>query len=257
MINVKKNWWKDYFNDLYLLTDARSVCDAQLTRKEVNMVEELLHPGKDDNIIDLFGGQGRHSLELAKRGYRNLTVLDYSPFLVNMGKEEAKKENAKIKFYRRDARVTKLKSAKYKNALVMANSFGYFEDEKDNVAVLKEAKRILKTGGKLLLDLTDADYLKERLRDNSQHQAKDGIYVYRSRELNNDIIKAREVVVSAGRGVLRDGTYCEHLYSEEKIKKLLTDLGFKDVHVYKGLSLHKDKTDYGFLTSRMMVVAEK
>jgi len=41
-MKVKKDWWKDYFGEIYLLTDARSVCNASLTACEADLIEEAL-----------------------------------------------------------------------------------------------------------------------------------------------------------------------------------------------------------------------
>lgn len=257
MIDVKKDWWKDYFNEIYLITDGRSVCDEVLTRREADLIEKLLDLNKDDRVLDLFGGQGRHSLELAKRGYRDLTVLDYSPYLIKTGKKSARTQNLKIKFYRKDARFTGLKSKTFSVILVMASSFGYFQDEKDDIRVLKEIKRLLKEGGKLLLDLTDADYIKDNLDPLSSHEAGEDIIVCRRRALKEDLMKVKEIVISKKTGLIRDGSYSERLYTDRKITNILKDLGYKDISIHKGISLHKQKKDYGFLTSRMMVRAGK
>ena len=133
---MKKDWWKNFFDHIYLITDARSVCDANLTSREVDLLEKKLNLKKDDRILDLFGGQGRHSIELVKRGYRDLTVLDYSNYLINLGKKIARKENIKVDFQQGDARSTGLKSIDYSVIIMMANSFGYFPGDRENLQVL-------------------------------------------------------------------------------------------------------------------------
>jgi D-alanine-D-alanine ligase len=41
-IKADPDWWKTMFDDVYLLTDARSVCDEDITRREVDLICELL-----------------------------------------------------------------------------------------------------------------------------------------------------------------------------------------------------------------------
>ena len=41
-IRVDPEWWKTLFDEVYLLTDARSVCDDKLTSREVDVICELL-----------------------------------------------------------------------------------------------------------------------------------------------------------------------------------------------------------------------
>ena len=243
MIIVKKNWWKEYFNGVYLITDARSVCDGSLTSREVDLIESLLGLNKDDRILDLFGGQGRHSLELARRGYRKLTVVDWSGYLIKEGKKTARSEDKKIHFLKKDARATGLKAQSFSVAVVMANSFGYFDKEADDLRVLKEIKRLLSKGGRLLLDLADSGYVKRNLVPFSRHEANKDITVTRNRELTRGLIRVREVVTSREKGVIRDGSYSERIYSAGKITSLLKSLGYKKIAIYKGVSLHKIKKD--------------
>lgn len=256
-MRVDKNWWKKFFDELYLLTDARSVCNRRLTRREVDLAEQVLGLDKQDKILDLCGGYGRHSLELAKRGYSALTVLDSSDYLVKLGRKMARQGNLKIKFLRRDARDSRLKGGKYSVVLVMANSFGYFPEEKENLRILREIHRLLRSGGRVLLDLADPDYARKHLKPFSWHQANQDILVCRQRELAGDMIKARELVISKNKGLLRDGFYCERLYNKERITRLLKNAGFRNLSIKKDLSLHSQKKDYGLLSCRMFVTATK
>ena len=257
MIKVKKDWWKDFFNHIYLITDARSVCDVELTCREIDLLEKTLNLKKTDRILDLFGGQGRHSIELAKRGYRNLSVLDYSNYLINLGKRLARKMNQKINFYQADARSTGLTGSDYSVIIVMSNSFGYFADERENLKVLKEINRLLKTKGRLLLDLADPECVKNNLKPISWHRIGNDFIVFRKREIRENLVKAREIVISNKERLLRNECYCERLYTKTRIRQLLKKSGFKNIKIKNNLSLHKKRQDFGFLTSRMFVTAAK
>ena len=59
---------------------------SALTKREVDVIENALGLYPAARILDVCGGQGRHALELARRGYRQLTVLDYSEFLLDRGR---------------------------------------------------------------------------------------------------------------------------------------------------------------------------
>jgi D-alanine-D-alanine ligase len=109
----------------------------------------------------------------------------------------------------------------------------------------------------LLLDLTDRGYAKKNLRPYSWHEADKDVIVCRKREMEKDAIKAREIVISRKKGLLRDGYYCERLYTRKKIASLLRETGFNNIKARKNISLHKRRSDYGFLTSRMIVTARK
>ena len=257
MIDVNPNWWQELFDELYLLTDARSVCDQELTRREVDFLEAHLGLRRSDRILDLCSGQGRHSLELARRGYRSLTALDYSDPLTREGRNRANQEALPVLFVRADARSSGFCDSLFDFVLLMANSFGYFPDDRDNLRILREARRVCRPGGTLLLDLLDPDHVVTRFRPFSCHRASEEIAVVREREKSDSLIKVRESVFSRNQGLLRVGTYCARLYTETDLAAILKQCGFACISMEKGFSSHDGNRDYGFLTSRVIITAQR
>lgn len=257
METVDHDWWKTLFDETYLITDARSVCDEGLTCREVDFLEQVLKLEKSWPILDLCGGQGRHSLELSRRGFQDVTVLDYSKVLIDLGRDRAKKEGLNTIFVRKDARDTGLPSQKFKVIAVIANSFGYFVDEGENEKILREAFRLLVPKGSLCLDLPHREHVLKNFSPQSWHEASEEIVVCRQRRLDEDIMYGREMVISKMKGMIRDATYCTRLYSPEKITILLTSAGFTSVTIQKDFVSHGEKGDYGLMTNRMIVIADK
>ena len=250
-------WWKKLFDETYLITDARSVCDEELTCREVDFLQRALKLEKSWSILDLCGGNGRHSLELSRRGFHDVTVLDYAKALIDLGEKRARKEGLNTEFLRRDARDTGLPSGTFKVIIVMASSFGYFLDEGENEKILHEAYRILIPEGSLLLDLPDREYVLKHFTPQSWHEANEEIVVCRQRRLDEDVIYGREMAISKKKGMIRDATYCTRLYSPEKITKMLNVVGFTSVTIQKDFVSHGKRGDYGLTTNRMIVIANK
>jgi D-alanine-D-alanine ligase len=257
MIKVNPDWWKDFFGPVYLITDGRSVEDLELTRREVNLIEELLSLKKHEHILDLCGGHGRHALELARRGYSNVVVLDYSRFLLDVGRNRAKQEGIKIEFHCADARKTGFDERSFDVVILLGNSFGYLPQDEENLCILKEANRLLKKSGRFLLDITDKDNYLRNFKSFSSHRAQGQITVRRQRELRGSLVCVREVVISQQKGVIQDRTYCERLYDKTELCQLLETAGFGCLEFMDGLSLHGRQGDYGFMGWRIMVVARK
>ncbi len=255
--SINPDWWKEIFDEVYLMTDARTVCDDELTRKEVDFISVFMDIGKISPVLDLCGGQGRHSLELARRGYTDLTVLDYSGFLLDMGKQKAGEEGLHISFLRGDARDTGLADGRFQHIIVMASSFGYFIDEQENNRILSESFRLLGPGGKLLLDLPDRDYVLQHFRSSSHHRVNEDISVKRQRMIRQDVIYSTEIVVSDQQGCIRKNTYCTRLYSRDDLRQLLRKVGFQTVAFKKDFMNRADQGDYGCMTNRMVVIGEK
>jgi SAM-dependent methyltransferase len=148
-------WYQSWFNEDYLeIYRHRDEGDAQ--RAILFAERELgLRPG--DRVLDLCCGNGRHSVELARRGYR-VTGLDLSHTLLRLGQRYARQESLKIAFVRADARQFPFHDA-FDTVLNFFTSFGYFDADADNVAVLENIARVLRQGGRFLVDYLNADYV--------------------------------------------------------------------------------------------------
>jgi len=260
-MDVAEDWWQELFDELYLQTDARSVCDESLTCREVSFLEKTLNLTPDVNgtapILDLCGGQGRHALEFARRGYTNVTVLDYSACLINLGRQKADGDSLGAIFIQGDARSTGLPPQTYRYVIIMGSSFGYFADETENSKILQEAHRLLMPDGVLLLDLPDKAYVKQNFNPSATHRVDADLEVKRTRKLGEDIIFSREVVTSDTQGCLRDYTYCTRLYSPDQITSLLYTNQFDSVGFQKDFMCRQGEADYGTMTNRMIVIAKK
>lgn len=254
--SLDKNWWKTIFDEVYLLTDARSVCNEDLSRQEVDFLEDQVLTNKSGAILDLCGGQGRHALELSRRGFKDVTVLDYSQYLVDLGRKRAKTEGLNTQFVQGDARNTGLPSKRYVFVIIMASSFGYLPDESENLKILQEAFRLLGPEGTLLMDLPNKDYILKNFKSESSHRVNEELTAIRRRELGEDIIYSKETVISKTAGKIRENIYCTRLYSADKISALLAEAGFVSVTCQKNFMNRGDGNDYGVMNNRMIVLAK-
>jgi D-alanine-D-alanine ligase len=255
--SVDKNWWKNIFDEVYLVTDARTVCDEKLTSSEVDFILAFLNIKKKSTVLDLCGGQGRHSLELAKRGYKNLAVLDYSVYLLDLGIRKTREEKLNIQFIQGDARMTGLRDNQFNYIILMASSFGYFANDSENMKILAESYRLLSPCGKLMLDIPDRDYVLANFKSSSFHEVNDDISVKREREISGDVIYSKETVISRHKGCIRENTYCMRLYSSGELKELLLQNGFKKVSFQRDFMNRSDLGDFGCMTNRMVAIADK
>lgn len=257
MGEVNSEWWKRIFDETYLITDARSVGDDELTSREVDFLEQTLHLDRSWPILDLCGGHGRHSLELSRRGFQHVTVLDYSGVLINVGKKRAQEEDLNTVFIRGDARNTNLSDGCARIIILMASSFGYFEETGENEKILREGYRLLVPDGKLLMDLPDRARVRENFIPQSWHEANEDVVVCRQRRLTEEAIHCREMVISKANGLIRDESYRMNLYSRAEIEILLKAAGFGRVLIQKDGPTHNLEGDYGCMTDRMIVIAQK
>ncbi len=257
-IVVDPDWWKTLFDEIYLKTDARSVCNQEISIREVDLICSLLSPEPGHRILDMCGGQGRHSLELWERGYADCTVVDYSHHLVELGRRTAGEKNCcGVRFIQGDARDTGLSPASFDHILILGNSLGYLPDEDDDERILTEAYRLLKPDAAILVDVTDGDKVLNELNPNAWHEVDEDLVVCRHRELNGCRIKAREMVFSRQNGLVRDQSYAIRIYRPDELEALVYKSGFVDVNVHRNFSPHGKNGDYGFMNKRVLVTAKK
>jgi D-alanine-D-alanine ligase len=256
-IVVDPDWWKTLFDEVYLITDARSVCDEVITCREVDVICELLPLDCSHKILDLCGGHGRHTLELYKRGYTNCTLLDYSKKLIDVAKTKANKNDYSVNFIQCDARSTDLPGGSFDHVIIMGNSLGYIQSPDADSKIIKEAFRILRPGGRLLVDVTDSSVVNNLFNPNSWHEIGEETVVCRQRELRGNMVYARELVIDKQKGLIRDQTYSIRLYDSESLDELLRHGGFSKVKIYTNLSAHPSDGDYGFMNNRMIGVGQK
>lgn len=256
--HVSIDWWKNIFNSLYLKTDGDVVENNSLTVKEINEYVNILKITKDDKILDLCCGQGRHSIELFKRGFINVEGLDRSHYLIQKAKSNSKSENLDIKFREGDARKISYQADSFNIVMILGNSFGYFETVNDDLRVLKEVFRVLKPWGKLLIDVTDGRYIKENFQPRSWEWIDKKHFVCRERTLSFDKSRliTREVVTHVEKGVIADQFYAERLYDEVTLKELLESVGFADVTFHGSLvSESLRNQDLGMMEKRIVLTA--
>ena len=255
---VRSDWWRYIFNRLYLKTDADVVDDQNITRTEVDMLIKALSIEKDDKVLDLACGQGRHALELSRRGFTNIDGLDRSHYLIQRAKSTARKEGTPVLFREGDARKIPYPVDNFDAVTILGNSFGYFENPHDDERVLKEALRVLKPGGKLLIDVTDGAYMAKNFQPRSWEWIDKRHFVCRERSLSGDgrRLVSREVITNVEKGVIADQFYAERLYTREGMQKLLESCGFSHIRFHGEISPNSKRgQDLGMMEVRLIATA--
>jgi D-alanine-D-alanine ligase len=256
---VASDWWRRIFNSLYLKTDGDVVDDDDITRSEVATFVQVLGLNPKDRVLDLCCGQGRHSLELARRGFSAVEGLDRSHYLIQRARSRAQKETIDIRFREGDARKLPHPADTFDAVLLLGNSFGYFETVEEDLLVLREVFRVLKPWGRLLIDVADGDYIKAHLEPHSWEWIDEKHFVCRERSLSADgeRLISREIITNAGTGVIADQFYAERLYNRVSITDLIRRAGFVEVS-FPGELVPDSKRaqDLGMMAKRLVVTAE-
>jgi D-alanine-D-alanine ligase len=256
--HLPSEWWRTLFTSLYLKTDGDVVENAANTVQEVDRLVQVCRLEPNDWILDLCCGQGRHCLELARRGFRNIVGVDRSRYLIRLARKRTREQGLKVEFHEGDARRFRPPDRTFHCVALMGNSFGYFDREEDDRALLVLARHVLRPGGTIALDITDGQWMREHFDRRSWEWIDEEHFVCRERSLTSDGTRlvTREVVVHAERGVIADQFYAERLYSAEQIHALLEEVGFGGVRFHDTLAADSTRNqDLGMMAHRMLVTA--
>ena len=120
-----------------------------------------------------------------------------------------------------------------------------------------EVCRLLKPGGKLLLDLIHREYARQKFTPSSWHEANEDVVVCRRRKLLDDGIVVREMALSKDSGLIRDATYFARLFRYAELEALLKESGFQQINRAGSLASQPRVGDYGLLSNRMLVTARR
>jgi len=108
-------------------------------------------------ILGLCCGPGRYSVELAKRGFA-VVGIDINAGYIELAQRLAEHEGVQVEFAVGDMREISFR-ARFDLAINVGTSFGFFEDEADDMRVLAGVARSLEPGGVFVLETGNRDYL--------------------------------------------------------------------------------------------------
>ena len=156
MIKDSKDWFCSWFDTPYyhILYKDRDNDEAQ--RFMENLTSYLNIP-EDAKILDLACGKGRHSVYLNAIGY-HVTGLDLSPQSIEHAKQF---KNETLHFDVHD--MSKPYSQQFDAVFNLFTSFGYFENEEDNLNTIKAIKANLKDNGIGVIDFMNVDFVIDNL----------------------------------------------------------------------------------------------
>lgn len=257
--HLPSDWWNKLFNSLYLKTDGDVVENHANTQADVDLLIKAANIKESDSLLDVCCGQGRHSLELARRGFKQIQGIDRSRYLVRLARKRAQNEGMKVQFSEGDARKMRITKNSKDCVFIMGNSFGYFEHEEDDISVLKTVFKILKSHGRLVLDIVDGTWISKNFEPRSWEWIDQQHFVNRERSLTEDgkRIITREVITHSEMGVIADQFYAERLYEFNDIKNVLSKIGFDNVqNVATVQSLSTRGQDLGMMAHRLFITCE-
>ena len=245
-----QEWFEDeaFWEKLYPFMFPKQKFNG--VEQEIGSVLDLADLQKGD-VLDLACGPGRHATALAKRGFR-VTGVDLSPFLLRQAKDLARKESVSIEWVHEDMR-SFLRPETFDLAISMFTSFGYFDDRRDDVRVLRNVYQSLREGAAFVMEMLGKECLASGFEPTGSNELADGRILVQRREVADSWSRFKNEWI-----VIEDGTATKFqfeisIYSGQELKDRLYEVGFREVMVFGSL----DRSEYGPNARRLVAVARK
>lgn len=153
----------DHYDDAYFADlSARYRTRNRFARRRIANVFSLLPPLPGLTLLDLGCGMGTFTIEAAGRGGHAVGV-DPAPAAVSAAAAMAAAEGSEARFVRADAAL--LPMAEQVADVVLAADLTEHLDDVTLARILREAGRVLRPGGRLVLYTPDRQHAFERLRE--------------------------------------------------------------------------------------------
>lgn len=231
-----------YFSDFYLRIYAHS--DPADDAAEALAAARLAKAAPEHEVLDVGCGFGRHCVPLAEAGYR-VTGVDRSQTLLDEARRRAGSQRWP-KFARADYRELPFADDRFDAALNLF-SLGYQEDAN----VLAETRRVLKPGGRLVLETRHRDLLVRTWQDNDWRLVGEGRLLLERRTFDpvEGVTQTIQTLIEAG-GERESRPTTARIYTASELVALLRAAGFDEVKCWGGYEHEPFTPD-----SRLVVVA--
>ena len=217
---------------------------------EVERVIALLGLQPPAAVLDLGCGVGRHSLELARRGFR-VTGVDRTAIYVEEARQRAAAEELDLELLVGDMREF-ARDASFDAALSMLTSFSYFEDAAENQRVLRNAHRSLRPGGKLIIEMMGKENLARIFQEKDWHEIPGGFWL-QEREVSDDWSHMNNRWILIRDGQVQEFRLRHWLYAATELADMLRTAGFRSVDIYGGI----DGSPYDRRARRLVAVGAR
>jgi len=243
-MNTEQAWFASWFDTNYyhILYKNRDESEASYFIKNLYKKLKL----SNETILDLACGKGRHSVFLNSLGLKVLGV-DLSENSISIASTSA---NNSLEFKVHDMR-NMIENTYFDVVFNLFTSFGYFDNDDDNHAVLKSVYRMLNSKGKLVIDFMNASKVIQNLVL-SETKTLEGIQFDIKRNYDGKFITKDILVLDQGKSF----AYQEKVraFFKEDFFDLLSTNGFIVDDVYGDFSLNNFSKE---TSDRLIIVASK
>ena len=250
-----KQWYEELFTNYAHQYDSQDFTAG--TIGEVDFIEAEIHRNRACRILDIGCGTGRHSIELARRGY-SVVAIDLSASMLAKARSKARESSVSVEFMQADARHLPFRGEFDLAIMLCEGAFPLMQTDEMNFMILQAAANALKANGQFIFTTLNGLFplfhsVKDFINDNSTNE--------RSSSHSFDLMTFRETSTFDfvdDDGISRSVHCNERYYVPSEITWLLKSLLFSTVDIY-GCTIGAYSRNHALSTEdfEMLVVAGK
>jgi SAM-dependent methyltransferase len=226
--------------------------ESEASRQQVDFIIDKLALEPGARVLDLCCGQGRHLIDLARRGY-DVVGLDLSEYMLEGCRAAAAAEGIDVTLIHADMRQIGF-TAEFDAVINMFTSFGYLANDNEDQKVINAASLALKGGGSLLIDAMNRDWLMSVFKPTEWHTNSRGELILSEHDFDSITgrINCREITIHSD-GRRSERPHSIRLYTFNELDKMLKQAGLIVQSTYGDF----DSTPFNRGSRRMIVIARK
>jgi len=245
-------WYQEFFDEDYVAYHLEGdLWRPERTQLECDFLVKALEMAEGARILDLCCGQGRHAIELARRGF-NVTGADLSEHLLGIARNAAEEAGVSVRLAQCDMRELPWEG-EFDAVANMFTAFGYLESDEEDERVLAAVAKALAPGGQFLMDIPNW-MMKVQPHGKRDWREVEGRLVLD--EVTWDVLNSRHRVdrlIVESDGSPRHKHFMLRAYTHPEIVRMLQAAGLEWERTYGDMEMG----EFGPESRRMLVVARR
>jgi 2-polyprenyl-3-methyl-5-hydroxy-6-metoxy-1,4-benzoquinol methylase len=221
---------------------------ADRTGAEVDRALAMLGARGGERVLDMACGTGRHSHELARRGF-DVVGVDISPDLLSIAEADAEAESLSATFLAADLRELNFEEEFDLVLNLNDGAIGYFETEEENHRTFEVIAAALRPGGGNLLQLPNVLYAEAHLPQKTWIAGEGMVELIDHRwDARTRYLEGSTMPILVGETFegVRPIPFRQRLYSIEELTEIYASVGMEFAGAFRGTGKPRPPKDSQF-----------
>lgn len=248
-MDVPSNWYESFFHGVALDMWRQAVTPEQ-TRVDVDFLVKILGCETGVRLLDVPCGNGRHSRELAARGFK-MTGVDLAEEFIEEARRSGEPAGGGVDWVHGDMRNLPWET-EFDGAYCFGNSFGYM-DHDGTRAFLAAVSRALKPGAKFIVEWgTAAESILAAFPTRRWYEVGDILMLIENHyDVTESRLKTEFTFVREGKVEKRKSS--QQVYTVAEVRRMMREARLDAVQLYG--STEEEPFQLG--SPRLILVAQK